>query len=132
MSVSHVAVAVNAREHLAFVLRWKHFVHEIRVAVQARALRHAPIARLDLNRLVKVLQRERQRMKKSVVSLRDPFADRMVRQVTVVADGHMPMAGILPGVVVILHDVAVGATLRIVAQVADALAVAKGKNADAR
>ena len=100
--------------------------------MQARALRHAPIARFDLNGFMKVFQSECQRMKKSVVSLRDAFSDKIVREVTVIADGHMPMTGILPRVKVILHDMAVGTTLWIIAQVADALAIAKGKNADAR
>ena len=100
-------MAMDAREHLAVRIGRKHLMHDFRVAVQARALRHAPIPRLDLNRLVKILQRERQRMKKPVVGLGDPFADRMMRQVAIVADRHVAMAGILPRVVVVLHHVAI-------------------------
>jgi hypothetical protein len=54
MGVAHVAVAMNAGQHFVFAVNWKHLVHEIRMAIEARPLRHAPVALLDLNGLVKV------------------------------------------------------------------------------
>lgn len=49
---------------------------------------------------------------------------------TVVADRHMVMAGLLPRVHMILHHMAVHAALRIVAQVTGSLTIAKRKHAD--
>ena len=56
----------------------------------------APAPFLDLDGFVKIVRREGQRMKEAVVRLGDPFAQRMVWKVTVVAYGNMAMAGILP------------------------------------
>lgn len=58
----------------------------------ASPLRHTTIARLNLDRFMKILKRKRERMKKAVIGLRDPFADRMVGQVAVVADSDMSVA----------------------------------------
>src|SRR5688500_15590123 len=101
------------------------------MAVQACTLSYAPVAWLDLNGFMEVFERERERMKESVVTLYDPFADRVMRQVAIVAHGDVPMAGILPGVVMTLHDVAVGAGRRVIAQVAPAFAIAERERSDA-
>ena len=130
MRVPHVAVAMNAGMHFALGIGRQHLVNDVLVAVQARVLRHAPIPRLDLNRLVKVLKRKCQRMKESVVSLRDPFADRVMRQVAIVADRDVAVRGILPRVVVPLHDMAIRAAPWVIAQVARAFAIAKREHAD--
>ena len=106
-------------------------MHQVFMAVQTRALSHPPIPRFDPNRFAEVLQRESQRVKEAVVGLGDPFAEEIVRQMAVVANGDMLMAGILPGIEVVLHHVAIDAGLRIVAEVAGALAVAKGERAHA-
>ena len=132
MGVAHVTVAVNAREHFTFAFAWKHLVHHIRMAMKTRALRHPPIARFDLNWLMEVFQSERQRMKKTVVCLGTPLANKIVWQVTVIANGHMLMAGILPRVEVILHNMAVGTCLGVVAQVTSPLPIAEGKHAYTR
>ena len=130
MRVTDAAVAVNARKHFAIGIGWQHLVDDFLMAIQARVLRHAPIPWLDLNRLMEVLKRERHRMKKSVVGLRDPFSDGVMRQVAIVAYRDVAMRGILPRVVVPLHDVAICTALRIIAQVARPFAIAKRKGAD--
>jgi hypothetical protein len=127
----HVAVTVNARVHLALGFCRKHLVDNIDMAIEASVLRHPAIPRLDLYWFMKVLQREGQRMKKSVVGLGDPLADGMMRQVAVVTNCDMAMAGILPRVIVSLHDVAIRARRGIVAEIAPALAVTECERADA-
>lgn len=106
-------------------------MHEIRMASQAGVLSHPAVSRLDPNRLVEVFQRKGQRVEKTIVGLRDPLAHEMVGQVAIIADGDVPMAGILPRIVVVLHDVAIGARQRIVAQVTRTLTVAEREHADA-
>lgn len=118
---------MNTGQHIAARLGWQHLMHQFLMTIEASALRHAPVARLDLNRLMKILQRKRQRMKEPVVPLGDPFPDRMMREVAIVAHGHVPMTRVLPRVKMILHYVAVCASCRIVAQIAPPLAVAEGE-----
>ena len=60
MRVPDVAVAMDAGQHLALGGDRKHLVDGFRVTVKTSVLRHAPVSRLDLNRLMKVLERKRQ------------------------------------------------------------------------
>jgi hypothetical protein len=98
--------------------------------MQASGLRHPAIARLDLDGLVKVLQRKGQRMKKAVVSLDHPFPNGMVRKVAVVADRNALVTGVLPRVEMILHDVAIRTARWIVAEVTRAFSIPKSKQAE--
>ena len=72
--MAHVAVAMDARRCFALRIFGKHLVDHLGMAMEAGVLRHAGISRLDLNRLVKIFERERQRMKEAVVGLGDPMA----------------------------------------------------------
>ena len=130
-SVTDFVMAVNAVQHPLPFLSGEQRVNEVLMTMHARVLRHAPVARLDLNRLVKVLQRECQRMKEAVVPLHDPFADRVMREMAIVADGDMLVTRVLPRVVMSLHDMAVRTGGGIVAEIGRPLAVAKGEGADA-
>jgi len=100
------------------------------MAVETGVLSDFTIPRFDLNRIVVVAKREGERMKKAVVRFRHVFADEIVRQVTVVADGHMMMTAMLPGVVIFLHHVAVRTALGIVAEIAGPFAIAKRERAN--
>ena len=71
-------------------------------------------------------------MKKTVIRLGNPLAQRVMRQVAVVADGHVLVAGIHPRIKVSLHDVAIRTSLRVIAEITGALPIAKGKDADPR
>lgn len=97
----------------------------------ASALRDPLISWFDLDRIFVIAQRERERVKEPVIRLGDPFADRMMRQVAVIADGNVMMAALLPRIHVPLHRMAVHACLRIVAHVAGTLAVAKSERPQA-
>ena len=74
VSMSHVFVTMNARWCFAFRILREHLVDYLRVTIEAGILRHAGISWLDMNWLVKIFERERQGMKKTVVSLGDPMA----------------------------------------------------------
>jgi hypothetical protein len=90
--VADIGVAMHARKHFATVRSRQHLVDRGRVAMQASALCNAPIPRLDLNRFVKILESERERVEKTVISLRDPLEYRMMRQMAIVANGYVSMA----------------------------------------
>jgi hypothetical protein len=121
---------MNAGKHFALWFCRHHLVDDFLMTIQARVLRHAPIPRLDLNRLVKILKCERQRMEEPVVRLGDPFADGVMREVAVVADRYVAMSRILPRVIMPLHDVAIRTALRVIAQIARPFAVAKREGSD--
>ena len=104
-------------------------MNKVLVAIDAGALCYALVARLDLNWIAVATERECQRMKKSVISFGHPFADRMMWQMAIVADRDMMVAGVLPRIEMLLHRVAIDTRLRIVAEVAGALAIAECERA---
>jgi hypothetical protein len=103
----NVAVAAYAKRHFSSGLLGQHLMYDFRVAMEAGGLRNAPIPRLDLNRLMKILQRKCQRMKKTVVRLRNPLAERVVGQMAVIADGRVAVTGVLPRIILALHNVTI-------------------------
>ena len=64
------AMTMDTRKHLPMGVFGEHLMHRFGMAGNAGALSHSPIPRFDLNGLVKILQREGQRMIESVVGLR--------------------------------------------------------------
>ena len=76
--VPRVVVTMDAQHHFARI-GGQHLMHEIGMTVDAGTLRYPPIARLDLNRLMEILERKRQRMKETVIRLGYPLSKRMVR-----------------------------------------------------
>ncbi len=103
---------------------------KIFMAIEAGVLSDFTIPRLDLNWIVVVAERESERMEKAVIRFRHVFADKVVRQMAVVANGHMMMTAMLPGVVIFLHHVAVRTALGIVAEIAGPFAIAKRERAN--
>lgn len=71
-------------------------MNEVLMAIDASVLRDARVAILDPNWVRVVTKSECQRMKKPVVSLGYPFADLIVRQMTIVANCDVVVAGMLP------------------------------------
>lgn len=70
-------------------------------------------------------------MKEAIIALGHPLADRMMRKVAIIANSNMAMARFLPRVVVALHDMAISARGRIIAQVAPSLTISKRECTDA-
>lgn len=111
----HIAVAMHTRLRRFGGSAGKHRVHKILVTIDTSALSHAMIARLDLDRVVVISQREGQRMEEAIVGFGDPFADRIMRQMTVIANCYMVVTGMLPRIEMLLHHVTVDAGLWIIA-----------------
>jgi hypothetical protein len=132
MRVSDIGVTVNAGEYLIRRLDREHLVDDVLMAVKARLLGHAAIPRFDLDRLVEILQREGQRMKKTVVPFGEPLPNRVMRKMAVIANGNVTVSRMLPRIVVALHHMTIGTTGWIVAQVAPAFTIAESERPDAR
>ena len=102
-------------------------MRQFRVASKATVLRDNFVARFDLNGFVVALESKGERMEEPIVRLCDPLSDGVVGKVTVVANGHMVMAAVLPSVVIILHNMAIHAGFRRIAEIAGPFAIAKGE-----
>lgn len=106
-------------------------MHSVLVTTDAGRLSHAFVPRLDLNRIMIILHGKSERMKETVVGFRHPFPDVVVRQMAIVTDRDMMVATCLPRVHMLLHDMTIDASIRIVAQVTRTASVSKRKCSDA-
>src|SRR5262245_44669315 len=93
------------------------------MATDAVGLDDSAAGRLDSDRLVEVAGGEAVGVPQAVVGLGVPLAEEVMWDVAIVAGGEGVMAGLLPGVVLVVHDVTVGARLRVAGEVRCALAV---------
>jgi hypothetical protein len=119
--VAVCAVGGLGLAHRAYVCA--HLARQLLVAAQAVVLHHREARRLDLDRLVKVLQREALAVPEAVVGLGHVLAHKIVRHVAVVARRNRMVRTLFPRVVLVTHDVAVDARLGVVAHVARPLGV---------
>ncbi len=105
-------------------------MHNVPMTFATCVFRDAQAPILDLNRFVKLARGKGERMKESVLCLGEIFCQKAMRGMAIIAGGDGPMAGLCPGVEVILHDVTVGARPRIVAQIRRTLRVCESVSAD--
>jgi len=70
-------------------------------------------------------------VKESVVGFGHPLANEIMRQVAIVADCDVMVAGVLPSVEMILHHMTIDTCLGIVAQIACPFSVAKREYSNA-
>ena len=105
-------------------------VDDVLMTFAAGIFRHAPAAFLDLDRVVKIAGGEGERMKEAVLGLREVFGHEAGRRVAIVAGGDRAMARLHPGIEMVLHDVAVGAGLRVVREIRPAVGVDEGVATD--
>jgi len=106
------------------------FDHRL-VAVTACLLSHLTVALCDLDRLVECAGRKIIRMPEAVRRLRVVLANKVVGRMTVVARRDGVMARLLPGVVLLVHHMAVGTRVGVVAHVRIALGIDKRIDTDA-
>ena len=100
------------------------------MVVPASPLSDVTVAGRDAQRLREPPRGERERMPEAVICFHPVFAEEIVWSVTIVAGGNRPMAGLDPGIEMILHDVAIGAGFGIVGEVRATLGVNEGECAD--
>lgn len=126
-------VTAHARDGLGAASRVRpgDGLRDLRVAFLTSLLGDLQVAFLDLDRLVEAASGEIERMPEAVRSLRRVFIEEICRRMAIVASRHRSVRRLEPAVVLLGHDVAVGARGRIVGQVRRAFGVYEGVDAQA-
>jgi len=107
-------------------------VHQFAVTLAARILSDSLIISLDTDWLGEMPRCKRKRMPESVVRFCDILAHHVCGGVAIVACGHRMMTGPAPGVIVIVHNMAIGTRRRVVGQVRGAFGIYKSIKANAQ
>lgn len=116
--MSHTTVAVQTIGFLVVIfISAIHGLHHRLMAVQAGIFNDLQAVFFDQDGFVKVLKGEGHGMIPAIQSFHGVFADDVVGQMAVVAFSDVVMGGLLPGIQVFAHDVAVHTGLGIVRQV---------------
>lgn len=123
-AVAHRRMATHAARCRA-IIRPTLRVHEVRMAAKAVAVQDVRVLLLDHDGFVEVLERERLGVVPAVRRFCDVLANEIRRQVAVDAGRRDVVTGLLPGVVLWLHDVAVGAGRWIRAEIGHALRISE-------
>ena len=121
----NLTVAANARQLTARLVRAFDRLNNFAVAFAARAFRYSVIARFDAQWVGVFAGCERERMPESVLGFRRILRNETRWCVAIVARCHRPVARFNPRVVMLLHDVAIRARLRIVGEIGAAFGVDK-------
>lgn len=121
----NVRMAMDARHRLAVLIRRQHVVNKVGMTMQTGMLRHLAIARFNTQGIGIVVKCERQRMEEPVIRFGYPLADRIVREMAIVADRHVMMTRFLPGIVRLLHHMTVDTRFGVVTEITGPFAVTK-------
>ncbi len=97
------------------------------MAVDAGTVEDTGVSRTNADRFVKILERERLGMPEAVFGFDEILGNKVVRGVAIVAAGHRVVAGLLPAVILLAHDVAIHARGGIAAEVRGARGVVKSE-----
>src|SRR5262245_33403935 len=100
------------------------------MALYAVVLKDAGVLLVDADGFVKILQREARGMPEAVLGLGQPFRQALVRQMAVRTVRVGVMAGPLPALVLVAHDVAVHARGGVAAEVRRAFRVPEREHAE--
>lgn len=129
MHMTHRVMAADAGEILPLMIEVD-FVHNLLMTIPAGFFRNAVIPFGDLNRFMKITCGKRPGMVETIECLGEVFINQRVRGVAIIAGGDVLMAGLHPAVILLIHDMTIGAGGRIVSQVRGALCVNKCVAAD--
>ena len=128
--MTDIGVASNAGKLLAGTAHRVDVVHDILMTFAAGVLRHTLAAQLHTNGIVKTAGSEGERMKKTVIGFGEILSEQVGRRVAIIARRDRAMAGFDPAVEMILHDMAIGACRRIIAQVRRAFCIDESVSAE--
>jgi hypothetical protein len=130
--MSDVRVAMHALHRVGVGLGALHYLmNEISMTTQTVILKDFGIVRLNANRLVKILKRKTLGMVIAVRSFGNIFSDQIVRKVAIDAHGGGMVRTFLPRGELVIHDMAIGARLRIGGKIGKAVCIGKRKDANA-
>ena len=116
-SLSPVANFIVAPDAGHFLRIPRYGIHHVLVAHATSLFGNHVIVGFDSERLGEVSRRESHGMPESVRSLGGVLRKEIRRRVAIVANRHITVAGFQPAAVVLTHDVAVGASRRVVGQI---------------
>jgi hypothetical protein len=126
--MTDLAMAVGATKLLiSILLTCQHLADAPRMTAHTIVLNNPGTHRTDHNGLMKILKREGFGVSKPILALDQVFTDGMVRKMTVVTGGMGMMARLLPAIIVFAHNMAIHASLRVIAQIGEPLPFIKGK-----
>lgn len=97
--------------------------HNFSVATATGVFGDLAIPLIDPDVFREIARGEPKRVPEAVQSLGGILADQIVRRVTVIARGHAAMTAVDPTVILLLHDVAVDASFRIIRHVRTTLRI---------
>jgi len=113
--MSDIVMTMDAVQFVGIVpMRYANLTREFAVAENAVLVQNAGIARPDADGFMKVLQRKCLGVMIPVFGFREIFTQEIVRHVAVVAGGVSMVAGFLPPVVLLAHNMTIHARPRIV------------------
>ena len=110
-------MTTNTRDRRVIGLHRFHIMHDIVMTFTACAFGDTAATILDLNRFVKVASGKSERMKKSVFRLGEVLWNEAGRRVTIIAGGNGTMTRLCPAIEMVLHNMTIDASLRIVAEI---------------
>ena len=122
------AMASGAGDILIVAASAADSLYDIFVALQASALGDTVVAWGDDDLVRKALCGEGQRVEEAVDRLSRVLGDQPGWRMTVIADRNLAMAGLHPALILCAHDVAVGASLRIIRKITRALGIPERVN----
>src|SRR5258708_21994817 len=123
-------MTTNERNPPAVALYGFYGVDNFLMAIATRCFSNRTASLLHLNWLVKVSCGERIGVPEAVIRLDIIFAEKVVRRVIIITSGDRPMARLDPPIVVVSHEVAVGAGRRVIGQIRPALGIKQRLAAD--
>jgi hypothetical protein len=122
--VTHTGVAPDTIRHIILPpCMTYNAAHHLSMTTQAVVFHNGSVLRTDSDGFFEILQRERAGMMKSILRLGHVFAEKIMRRVTVVADGHSVMRSLDPSVIVTLHHMTIGTHSRIVGDVRQTMGI---------
>lgn len=123
-------MALKARQAIVCGMNSIDCVHNIFMASAAIGLDYAAVACGYGNLIGIPARRKIKRMPKTIVGFCGIFSQDIMGRVAVVANGHRVMRGLNPTVIFFVHDMAIGAHLRFIAHVRNALGINEGVKPD--
>jgi hypothetical protein len=116
-------MTMDAVQHVFSRFVGQEGMNKLSMTMQASLLSHSSIARFNLNRFRKISSCKGQRMKETIVRLGNPLSQKVVGQVAIIASRDGVMAGILPGIKMRLHDMAIRTGLGVVGKIGHSTAI---------
>lgn len=134
MQMSHRVVAAQAGELPAGRCRMRRLdgADNLPVAVATGLLSDLAAVRFDLNIVLVAARGEKKRMPEAIGRFRRILADEICRGMAVIAGRHRAVRRLEPAVELFAHDVAVGASRRVISKVGPTLGIGESIDTDAK